>query len=506
MVGRKTSPRCDNCRKRKIKVVLISLYSVKTESMTLLQCDLSHPTCSQCTKRNLQCPGYDIDSRFFTYKKQHGEDSSATSSSGELSDSSGGGKASRRRDKLVVVRAPSLDAIESLRGDFVARLIQKTIAARFMVIPETQLLQHIPRRLGSNRALDNAVKCICSANSTSLDGSSKAGPIYSEALSSLQQALNDANQSLSSETLGAAILLQMFEHSVDHSEFRWVVHANGVINIILLRGPACIKNELDRSILQAQVGNIWFKALLDGTDCFLARPEWARVVADTFDGMEYANAEWSNMIRSGLPIPGIVRRYQELESREDSACETPDVQTPGAQDEAGCPTLLLDLWRARNELSELRTRFQLQTDKNNNSDASKPGSQPRSSHASKLAVNVFSILIEYMLETLLSTDAGARAAHCDLLDVVSLSGYAATAGRLNALASAARSELGALILADNIAATQTSMLSRMMIRKVLDAPLGRNSKLQYLSPIVEKLYDSLTEMNGNGDVTQQKWR
>jgi hypothetical protein len=375
-----------------------------------------------------------------------------------------------------------------------------------MVIPETQLLQHIPRRLGINRALDNAVKCICSANSTSLHGSSKPGPIYSEALNSLQQALNDADKSLSSETLGAAILLQMFEHSVDHSEFRWVVHANGVINIIQLRGPACIKNELDRSVLQAQVGNIWFKALLDGTDCFLARPEWARVVADTFDDMEYANAEWSNMIRSGLPVPGIVRRYQEFETRRDSVCETSDVQTSESQDQVDCASLLLDLWKARNELSELRTRFQLQTEKENNSDANKPGSQPRSSHASKLAVNVFSILIEYMLETMLSTDAGARAAHNDLLDVVSLSGYVTTAGRLNALASAARSELGALILADNIAATQTSILSRMMIRKVLDAPLSRNSKLQYLSPIVDKLYESLTEMNGNGDAIQQKWR
>lgn len=464
--------------------------------MTLLQCDLSQPACSQCIKRKLQCPGYDIESRFFTYKKQNVEDSSATPSSGEQSDSSDAGKACRRRDRLVVVRGPSPDALESLRGDFVARLIHKTVAARFMVIPETQLLQHIPRRLGRSRALDNAVKCICNANSHSADSASRAGPMYSEALNSLQQALNDTDHSLSSETLGAAILLQMFEHSIDHSEFRWVVHANGVINIIQLRGPACIKNELDRSILQAQVGNIWFKALLDGTDCFLARPEWARVVTDTFDDLEYANAEWSNMIRSGLPIPGTVRRYQEFQSRRDSACDVSQVHNFEAQDRSACTGLLLDLWKTRNQLSELRTRFQLKTEKVYNSDTSKPGSQPRSSHASKLAINVFSILIEYMLENVLSTDNGARAAHEDLLDVVSLSGYVATAGRLNALASAAKSELGALILTDNIAATQTSMLSRMMIRKVLDASLSRNSKLQYLSPIVDKLHDDLTEMNG----------
>ena len=476
-------------------------FNSSTKEMTSSQCDLSAPACSQCTKCKLQCPGYDIESRFFTYEKQYVTQSP---SSGELSNSSGSGKPYRRRDKLVVVRAPSLGAIESLRGDFVARIIHKAVAARLMVIPETSILQHIPRRLGSNRALDNAVRCICSTNSTRKDGASNAGPVYSQALSSLQQALSDADQSLTSETLGAAILLQMFEHSVDHSEYRWVVHANGVINIIQLRGPTCIKNELERSILQAQVGNIWFKALMDGTDCFLARPEWARVVADTFDDLEYANAEWSNMIRAALPIPGIVRRYQECEPRRDSVCETSDVEISEPQDEADYTSLLLALWKARNELSELRTRFQLQSGKKYNSDASQLGAQPRSGHASKLAVNVFSILIEYMLENLLSTDSGARVAHYDLLDVVSLSGYVTTAGRLSVLVSAARSELGALIAVDSMAAGQTSMLSRMLIRKVLDAPLSCGSKLHHLSPIVDKLFDSLTEMNGNGNATQQK--
>jgi hypothetical protein len=95
-----------------------------------------------------------------------------------------------------------------------------------MVIPEQQVLQHIPRRMGNNRALDDAVKCICS------NGSTKPGPVYSEALVSLQKALNHSGEAVASETLGAAILLQMFEHSVDHAEFRWVVHANGVIRYV----------------------------------------------------------------------------------------------------------------------------------------------------------------------------------------------------------------------------------------------------------------------------------
>lgn len=131
------------------------------------------------------------------------------------------------------MRAPPMSALDTLRGDLVNRIDQRAVAARFMVIPERQVLRHIPRRLGANRALDDAVKCICNASSAPL---SKPGPMYSDALYSLQKALDHSEQSMSTETLGAATLLQMFEHSVDHAEFRWMVHANGVINMLRLRG------------------------------------------------------------------------------------------------------------------------------------------------------------------------------------------------------------------------------------------------------------------------------
>jgi hypothetical protein len=365
------------------------------------------------------------------------------------------------------------------------------VAARFMVIPEQQVLQHLPRRLGSNRALDDAVKCICS------NGSTKPGPVYSEALASLQKALNHSDQATTSETLAAAILLQMFEHSVEHAEFRWLVHANGVISMIQQRGPSCIKNELDRSILQAQVGNIWFKSLQDGNGCFLAGPEWEEVVSDTFRIDDGVNAEWSAMIRSGLAVPGILRRYERFELMDRGMSTGTNGEVPLSQDRVSCTQLILDLWKVRDELSELRTRFQLQRAIESRISPTEVLEQPRARHASRMAINVYSILIEYMLENVLGTKIGAEAAHFDLFDMISMSGYVATSGRLKAFGSATQSELKSLRLVDRIAATQTAMLSRMMSRKVLDAPLSRLSKVQYLTPIVENLYECLTEDSHN---------
>lgn len=48
----------------------------------------------------------------------------------------------------------------------------------------------------------------------------------------------------------------MYEHSVDHDRLGWVAHADGVIQMLQLRGPARVDNELEKAILRTEVGNI----------------------------------------------------------------------------------------------------------------------------------------------------------------------------------------------------------------------------------------------------------
>lgn len=366
------------------------------------------------------------------------------------------------------------------------RIIYKSVAARLVVVPAHQILQHLPRRLGSSRALDTAVKCVCS------NGSAAPGPIYSEALANLQEALNRSDRAVTSETLAAAMLLQMYEHSVDHAEYRWIIHARGVISMIQQRGPSCIRNELDRSIVQAQVGNIWFKSLQDGDDCFLARPEWREVVFDTFSLDKGFNAEWSAMIRAGLPIPGILHRYELLD--EESSLSTYVVEGMVLpEDRESCTRLILDIWRVLNEMSELRARFQLRTASQVHNHPDEVLERPSARYASRLAINLYYILLIYMLEIMLGSAIGAASARFDLFDMISLSDYNVTWGRLQALVSATLLDLKNLRCADHIAATQTIRFSRMIIRKVLDSPLSRQSKVQGLSPIIENLFENLAE-------------
>lgn len=76
----------------------------------------------------------------------------------------------------------------------------------------------LPRRTGHEPALDMAIRCVATIlrRRRSRDPSIKGPPpgalmLYGEALRKLQEALNDKTRSRSAETLGATILLLLFE-------------------------------------------------------------------------------------------------------------------------------------------------------------------------------------------------------------------------------------------------------------------------------------------------------
>lgn len=205
-------------------------------------------------------------------------------------------------------------------------------------------------------------------------------------------------------------------------------------------------------------------------------------MSEVFCTGDDVNAEWSQMIRSGLGLPGVICRYEKFGLEEDGILD--------AHDYRAITTFLVDILKVRQAICELRIRFQSHEKYHSTGHSAKILEDPRSLHASRLAINIFSVVTEYMLEAVLSTDLGCKAAQMDLFDMVSASGHEII-GRLNALSFAAKSEYRALESADSLAATQTGLMSRMMIRKVLDSPISQTSKLQYCQPIVDRLYDLL---------------
>lgn len=138
-----------------------------------------------------------------------------------------------------------ISEVDLLRNEYVYRLEHGQLCARTWMLPDGHFsrqsaLQFIPSRLGGSQALDDAVRCIV-----------QRGPsekYYLKAIRSLQTALDDPVHSLTTETLAAVVLLYTHEVCVSPSKRAWIVHANGLLRLLELRGPDAVTSDLDRSI------------------------------------------------------------------------------------------------------------------------------------------------------------------------------------------------------------------------------------------------------------------
>ena len=146
------------------------------------------------------------------------------------------------------------------------------------------------------------------------------GASYLRALRSLQGALDHDHSSVAAETLAAATLLQMYEHSVASAHGGWLVHAKGVIKMLKLRGPRRMQDPIERSTLQVQVGNIFAEAIRDRKPCFLAEPEWnVHIQQSTFNrSHDPVPQEFAAMLAMGVRIAGTLCLYEQLQTNATS--------------------------------------------------------------------------------------------------------------------------------------------------------------------------------------------
>jgi hypothetical protein len=428
----------------------------------LEQCDLATPACTQCVKSNWTCPGYDTGSRFVAYnqtpesravkgyrRKSYSSstssfDTSSSSSDGVLTPSSNStGRIQRPRSITVF----PVSAADSLRNEFIFKFNFNALVARMMVVSEKHILQQIPVRIGQSPALDDAVKCICGASQLAKD-TCTSSPRYAKALQSLQQALQRTEGSVASETMAAALLLQMHEHSVSHTEFAWVAHANGVVKMLELRGPNRIKGALELAIFKAQVGNIFIHAVQNRTECFLAEPEWHSLLTSGNIGM--SNTAMSAMIDFGIYMPGIVRDYEIYKAGYPLTASTsiwqPDFSLDGSQS---------NLQRLHDRVKTTRRSALEWCEEYASTDAEdaafSDGRLARIKHSTQLSLRIFLMLLEFIAADITQqiTETLER--------------------RLRDLALRARSDLSALMDADELAAFNTSWLMRALVGRVLEA-------------------------------------
>lgn len=457
MVGRKTSQRCDTCRQRKIKVKdeqpsLIMLTSER--ALTIRQCDLSTPSCSACVKAGWICPGYDQNAKFHHHVPKKTLP-----------------KARALPSPPTLCRLPC-SPTASLRALLIDKSEHGQVKASFVVVWERVLLDHIPQRLGQDRALDDAVKLICT--SSSLEDSVRA---YGTALRSLQRSID---QGLSSENMTAATLLQMhdsFQKQLPSS----AVHAEAVVRMLELRGADAICSDLDRGLLQAQIGNIAAYALKQGKACYLTQPKWDAILKSLYRreyGQDTNDSPEMSMMAMGVRFPGFIAQYEALME------SGPITTSSGALDDQ-VRHLIAELGLLGGEMDHnLERAYDSLYDDRKGLDP--PKSTIRIQPALMLAINVHLIMSLHMLGTMRGMMSSAIAGKVDT---------AKDDKAARRYADRAKSLYQQLLEVDETAAQSTARVIHSMFAKVYS--VGRVKIKEHSShPVYHEVLQMLSDASG----------
>ena len=149
-------------------------------------------------------------------------------------------------------------------------------------------LARLPPLTGRNKLLDSAVRAVALAHLSLVHGLKsfliEARPLYGNALHLLSLALGNSTEALSAETLGATILLSLYEMFASSSSKSWLRHAGGASALIRIRGPARHRYGFHRELYLSYRHTVVTEACRSRVHCFLEEPEWRELAAQIHDG------------------------------------------------------------------------------------------------------------------------------------------------------------------------------------------------------------------------------
>lgn len=175
----------------------------------MTQCDLRQPSCSRCERLRIPCVGAGVQRfRFVDGKK----------SVPFRSQQAPGALTAKRASFQILPRTP-LNETELLAQSFTTRLNQSEDVGRSLAWAWGPQLLEIPRRLGRNKALDEAARTILIDHADVLIGENRIDPVAPgvvhllKATGILRGILDDPIQRSEAETLAAVFLISISQVS-----------------------------------------------------------------------------------------------------------------------------------------------------------------------------------------------------------------------------------------------------------------------------------------------------
>ena len=110
--------------------------------------------------------------------------------------------------------------------------------------------------------------------------------MYGRALQHLIHAIKTPSLVCTDATLGAAILVSIYEMINATEQKSWLTHSPGICHLFRLRGPRAHTCGLGRTLLLSFRGFLVFEALARSEPCFLEGEEWRSILPETLDNEE----------------------------------------------------------------------------------------------------------------------------------------------------------------------------------------------------------------------------
>ncbi|KAJ5129600.1 uncharacterized protein N7515_005639 [Penicillium bovifimosum] len=263
MPGVPSGRACDACRKQKKK------------------CDEKQPACGRCLRLKVNCVGSGQQRYMFKQERLSPKSHRSGQSTLVLRPTSN----KRELPALNIPRACPATYITLLTNSFVG-IIKRSTDLRFNLWWSFGIfLEEVPRRLGSNEALDRAVDAVTTAHAdfcTHRQASVQALSKYSHALTTLRLYLDDPLQASASDTLCAVMILLVCQTFISNDGQTISGHAQGAANILHARKNFGPRDDFERKLFLSLRGSVLFEGLYnDAID--LSAEEWEALVDNDYD-------------------------------------------------------------------------------------------------------------------------------------------------------------------------------------------------------------------------------
>jgi len=221
------------------------------------KCDEKQPTCGRCLRLKISCVG--SGQQRYKFKQEHRFSPKSNQATQMISFSSTSRSNGKETPPFEIPRTCPGDNITFLTGSFVGA-IKRTNDLRYNLWWSFGIfLEDVPRRLGTNEALDRAVDALttshasfCSRRSVSADALSK----YSSALRTLRIYLDDPVQASASNTLCAVMILLLCQSFHGNNGQTMTGHAQGASNILRARKHFGPRDDFERKLFLSLRGSV----------------------------------------------------------------------------------------------------------------------------------------------------------------------------------------------------------------------------------------------------------